>query len=607
MSDSFLPYYNRELDALRRLATEFADANPKVAGRLRLAAGSVDDPHVERLLEGVAFLSGRAQQRLDDEFPEITDALLGVLYPHYLAPVPSGAIVQLGCQKTLRVPVTVPSGTAIETDPVRGEPCRFRTAYDTTLWAVEIESVKLTGQPLAAPAFPGLTGARSSLRIVLRTADPEASFAELGLDKLRCFLRGPPEQSLPLYEMLCAHVLGVALADGPNDARPTLLPGNPIKAVGFAPEEALYPWSARSFSGFRLLSEYFALPEKFLFLDLCDLDARTLLQTGNRMEVFVYFDQAKPELEHRLQADALAVNCTPMVNLFTRQCEPIPLTHEKSEYVISPDSRRPRALEVWSVERVRELAGDGSSRPWQPFYRHPAEITSDEPPSGFYATIRRDSAGSLTGTDVLLAPFDPDLDVDRPADAVLSVDALCTNRDLPGELPWGGGQPRLRLSQGLSAVTTLTCLTAPTTALRAPLRERRPWRLISHLSLGHLSIVGGPAAADSLREVLRLYDLRDTPETRAAIASLVSVRSQPATARVPGTRQGSFCRGLDVTLEFESRAWDSTGLFLMAVVLERFLGLHATVNSFVRTAVVLDGRKGTVYRSPPRAGARVLL
>ncbi|MEA2768188.1 MAG: type secretion system protein ImpG [Acetobacteraceae bacterium] len=607
MSDSLLPYYNQELDALRRSSLEFADAHPKVAGRLRLGPDTVDDPLVERLLEGVAFLSARTQQRLDDEFPEISDALLGVLYPHYLAPVPSAAIVQLGCQSALRVPVQVPSGTAIETDPVRGEPCRFRTAYDTTLWPVEIESVKLTGLPLSAPAYPGLTGARSVLRIVLRTSDPEASFAELGVDRLRFFLRGPLEQSLPLYELLCAHVLGVALADGPNDARPTLLAKTPFEAVGFAPEEALYPWSARQFSGFRLLTEYFALPEKFLFVDLGGLDARTLLQTGNRMEVFVYFDQAKPDLEQRLQSDALALHCTPMVNLFARQCEPIPLTQEISEYPITPDIRRPRALEVWSVERVRELRGDGSTRPWRPFYRHPADTAPDEQPAGFYATIRRDSPGRLSGTDVLLAPFDPKLDVDRPADAVLSVDALCTNRDLPAELPWGGGEPRLRLSQGISAVTTLTCLTAPTPTLRAKLREHRPWRLISHLSLGHLSIVGGEGAADSLREVLRLYDLRDTPESRATIDSLLTVQSRQAVARVPGARQGSFCRGLDVTLAFEARAWESAGLFLVAAVLERFLALHATVNSFVRTSVVLQGRKGAVFRAPPRAGARVLL
>jgi type VI secretion system protein ImpG len=607
MSDTFLPYYNRELGALRGLAGDFAEAHPKIAGRLRLSPDTVDDPHVARLLESVAFLSARAQQRLDDEFPEITDALLGVLYPHYLAPVPSAAIVQFACQPELRVPVTVPSGTAVETDPIRGEPCRFRTVYDTTLWPVEIESVRLTGLPLAAPAHPSLQRARSSLRVVLRTTDPEVGFAELGVNQLRCFLRGSLEQSLALYELLCGHVVGMALADGPNDARPTVLPANLIQPVGFAPEEALYPWSARSFSGFRLLTEYFALPEKFLFIDLCGLDARTLVQTGNRMELFVYFDRPAPELERRLQPDCLALGCAPMVNLFPRQCEPVPLTYQQTEYPVSPDNRRPRALEVWSIERVREMRGDGSTRPWRPFYRHPASPAPEETPAGFYTVVRRESPGLLTGTDVFLAPFDPGLSVDRPADTVLSVDALCTNRDLPAELPFGGGQPRLHLAEGVSAVTGVTCITAPTASLRAPLREHRSWRLISHLSLGHLSLVGGPDAAESLREVLRLYDLRDTADTRATIGGLVGVRSVPGIARVPGARPGSFCRGLDVTLEFDARIWESAGLFLLATVLERFLALHATVNAFVRTSAVLQGRTGVAASFPPRGGARVLL
>jgi type VI secretion system protein ImpG len=606
MSESFLPYYSRELDALRRLGGEFAEANPKIAGRLRLGSDAVDDPHVGRLLEGVAFLSARAQQRLDDEFPEITDALLGVLYPHYLAPFPSAAIAQFSCLTSLRVPTTVPSGTMIETDPIRGEPCRFRTAYETTLWPIEIESVKLTGLPLTAPSYPGLVGARSTLRITLRTADPEASFAELGLDRLRCFLRGPAAQTLPMYELLCGHTIGIAIADGPNDARPTLLGPDRIQPVGFAPEEALIPWSERSFSGFRLLSEYFALPEKFLFADLLGLEGRSLLQNGNRMEIFVYFDRSVPELEQRLQPNMMALGCTPMVNLFPKQCEPVSLTHQTTEYAITADVRRPRALEVWRVERVRELRPDGAARPWRPFYRSPADAQSDDT-AGFYTTVRRESAGGLPGTDVFLAPYDPSLDIERPATTVLSIDALCTNRDLPAELPFGGGQPRLRLSEGVSAVTHVACLTAPTASLRAPLRERPAWRLVSHLSLGHLSIVGGPAAANSLREVLRLYDLRDTPESRASIASLLSVHSTPATARVPGGRPASFCRGLDVTLEFDPRAWETMGLFLLAMVLDRFLALHASVNSFVRTAATLQGQTGTVARFPPRAGAKVLL
>jgi type VI secretion system protein ImpG len=607
MSERLLPFYNRELDALRSRAGQFAEAYPKVAGRLRLTPDAVDDPHVERLLEGVAFLSARVQQRLDDEQPEITDALLGVLYPHYLAPVPSAAIVQFGCKPDSRAAAVVPAGTALLTDPIRGEPCRFRTCYDTTLWPVVVESVRLTGLPLTAPVIPAAKGARSSLRIVLRLADPEARFNELGISGLRFFLRGPAEQSLQLYALLCGHTVGVALANGPNDDRPTPLPPGTVQPVGFAPEQALYPWSARSFSGFRLMTEYFALPEKFLFVDLTGLDARTLVQEGDRMEIFVYFDQDAPALERRLQADCLALGCTPVVNLFRRRCEPIRLDHQRTEYPVVADNRFPGSFEIWSIEQVREMRDDGTSKPWRPFYRHPADRVPEADIAGVYLPVRRESAAPATGTEMLLAPFDRFLSVDQPAGTVLSVDALCTNRDLPNQLPFGAGQPRLHLAEGISAVTDIVCLTAPTPSWRPALREQRSWRLISHLSLGHLSMVEGDAGAEMLREVLRLYDVRDTGDTRIAIDGLVSVRAQEGTARVPGSRAGSFCRGLDVTLEFDATAWASAGSFLLASVLERFLALRCAANTFVRTTAVVQGRPGEAVRFPPRAGARVLL
>jgi type VI secretion system protein ImpG len=607
MSDALLPYYNRELDAIRRLAGEFADAHPKIAGRLRLSADATDDPHVARLLEGVAFLAARVHHRLDDEFPELTDALLGVLYPHYLAPVPSSAIVQFGCQPDLAVPFRVPAGLPLDSEPVRGESCRFRTSYPVTLWPVDIESVRLSGLPLAAPANPLATGAVSVLRIVLKCANPEMTFAKLGVDRLRFFLRAAPNVSLPLYELLCAHTVSVAYADGPTDANPVITGRDAVEPAGFAADEALIPWPSRSFAGFRLLTEYFAFPEKFLFVDFGSMEGKTLVSGGNRLEIFVYLDRALPDLERGISADALALGCTPAINLFPQRCEPVPLTETETEYRIVPDVRRAGALEVWSIERVRETRADGSFRPWLPFYRLTHGDREGGEPAGFYHSVRRATAAPLTGSEVFLAPHDPGFDVDRPADAVLSVDALCTNRDLASELPFGGGHPRLRLAEGMAAVTRVSCLTAPTSALRVPLRERGFWRLVSHLSLGHLSVVGGAEGANALKEVLRLYDLRDSAETRAAIEGLISVTAKPGTARVPEARLGAFCRGLDVTLTFDPRSWQGGGLYLLASVLDRFLALHATVNSFVRTQAILRGRPGQVASWPARAGMRVLL
>ena len=609
MSDNFLPYYDRELNAIRTLAAEFAEANPKIAGRLRLSADAVDDPHVARLLEGVAFLAARVHHRLDDEFPELTDALLGALYPHYLAPVPSCAIAQFTAAADAQGAVTVPAGRALDTEPVRGETCRYRTSAPVDVWPVEIEAARLSGLPLAAPANPravGRDGSRavSVLRLTLRCTAPTMTMTLLGLDRLRLFLRAAPNVSLPLYELLCAHVLSVALADGPNDPAPVILPRDHLKPIGFAPEEALLPWPARSFSGFRLLTEYFAFPEKFLFLDLLGLDAKTLVAAGPRMDVFVYLDRSLAELERVVDADSLATGCTPIVNLFPQRCDPVPLDHLATEYRVEPDRRRPGALEVWAIDRVRETRSDGTQRPWAPFYRLAAS-SMQESPAGFY-TVRRRASATLPGSDVLLGPYEPGFDPEAEGNAVLSVDALCTNRDLPSELPFGGGHPRLTLVEGIASIAAVACITAPTVPLRPPLREAGFWRLVSHLNLGHLSVVGGEDGAHALREVLRLYDLRQTAESAAAIEGLVGVSSQPGTARLPGGRAGSFCGGLVVSVEFDPRAWGG-GLYLLAAVLDVFLALHATVNSFVRTRAVLRGRSGHVAAWPARAGARTLL
>ncbi|HEX3400045.1 MAG TPA: type VI secretion system baseplate subunit TssF [Acetobacteraceae bacterium] len=605
MSDALLPYYERELDAIKRLAAEFADTHPKIAGRLRLSADAVDDPHVSRLLEGMAFLAARVHHRLDDEFPELTDALLGLLYPHYLAPVPSCMVVQFDCQPDLLTPARLPAGMAVDTEPVKGETLRYRTTSAVSLWPVEVENVRLSGLPIVAPANPAAAGAAGVLRITLKCASPDVTFTQLGVDRLRFFLRGPANQTLALYELLGAHAISIAYADTAVDPAPVIVPGNAIVPAGFAPEEALLPWSARGFSGFRLLTEYFAFPEKFLFLDFTRIDTKTMVSAGNRLEIFVYLDRSLPELERTIGQQSLALGCTPLVNLFPQRCEPVMLTHMDTQYRIVPDARRPRAAEIWSVERVRETQPDGSFRPWRPFYR----LTDSDPdpgvPGGFYHVTRQAAAPGVPGTEVFLAPHDPDFDPDKPADAVLSVDAICVNRDLPTDLPFGGGHPRLRLVEGAAAVSALNAVTAATPTLRPPLREAGFWRLVSHLSLGHLSVTGGTEGATALKEVLRLYDLRDTAETRTAIEALTGISAGPGTARAPG-RAGGFCRGLDITLEFDPRAWQVGGLYLLASVLERFLALHGTVNSFTRTRVTLRGRPGAAAAWAARSGTRVL-
>ncbi|MEI6158490.1 MAG: type VI secretion system baseplate subunit TssF [Roseococcus sp.] len=609
MSESLLPFYNRELAALRRIAGEFAEAYPKVAGRLRITSdGTVDDPHVDRLLEGVAFLGGRVQQRLEDELPEITDALLELLSPHLLAPVPSMTTLRLSPKAEARGPAIAPRGTPVETEPVRGEALRYVTCHAVTLWPVQIEAVRLMGLPLAAPANPRAAGAAACLRITLRTLVPDLTFAETGLDTLRLHLRGSPQVSAGLHELLATSCVGIALADGPGDPAPTLLGPERIRPVGFEREEAALPWPQRAFDGHRLLTEYFAHPEKFLYLELTGLEARSLLQQSDRMEVFIYLNRPAPELERNVAADTLALHCTPAVNLFPQRCEPITMDGTQSDWLVIPDARRPAALEIHSIENVRESRPDGARRAVLPFQRLARDGGPEEDAAPMQWLARRGPATSpLTGTETRLMLRDPDFDPEAPADGVLTISATCLNRDLPELLPFGGGQPRLRIADPTSPAAAGECLSAPTTTLRPRLGERGAWRLVSHLALNHLGVMGGEDAAVALREMLRLHDLRDTPESRAAIAGLVSVQSGPGIARIPGQRPGVFVRGLDVTLTFEPQAWTGGGLYLLGAVLERFLALQVSVNGFVRTRAMLRGRSAPVASWAPRSGTRVLL
>ncbi len=604
MSDELLPYYNRELAFLRRLGAEFAQAHPKIAGRLRLGPDSSEDPHVSRLLEAFAYLNARTRFKLEDDFPEITDALLGVLYPHYLHPVPSMAILQFALaadQAELTAGYSVPPGTAVETEPIQGEPCRFRTCYPVTVWPIEMESARLSGPPFTAPTTPRSAQAVAVLRLSMRCRAPGVSFANLPIPALRFFLKGQPQHAYALYELICNNTIEVALA-GPDPKAPVVvLDKDVLRPVGLELDEGLLPYPARSFPGYRLLTEFFAFPEKFLFLDLA-LPPRSLARMGNRLDVYLYLNRSSGDLEQNLTADTFRLGCTPMVNLFRQRAEPIPLTHRDPEVRVVPDVRRPLALEVYSVDRVTASTADGGAVEYLPFYstRHGGRA--------FWSAARRPAErphGQVdAGTEVFLSLVDLDFQPLAPSDGVLDVETTCLNRDLPHRLPFGGDQPRLQLSEGGAPLAPLACLTPPTRTRRPPMKHGARWRLVSHLVLNHLSLEGG----EGLREILALYDFNDSAETRAMIEGVVQVNSRRVVGRVRGGREGvGFCKGVEVSLQLDEDRFTGSGLYLFASVLERFLGLYCSINSFSKLVLTTTRREGELKRWPPRAGTKVLL
>jgi type VI secretion system protein ImpG len=603
--DDLFPLYNRELEFLRRDAFRFAEAFPKIAGRLRLGPDVSADPHVERLIEAVALLNARVRLKIEDEFPELTESVLNALYPHYLMPVPPMGIARAECVPEVTEPHLIARHEELETDPVDGERCRLRTTQDLRVWPIDVVHTALQGRPFRAPVNPRASGALGVLHVKLRCAGSGTRFEALQPDPLRFHIAAPMIRALPLYELIMNRLTGIAVAEGPDDPRAVFLPPSALRAVGFGRDEGMLPYPARSFMGYRILTEYFALPQKFLFFELSGISARCMAGAGRELDLFLYLADTEKDLERGVVAGDLQLNCVPVINLFRYRAEPLRLDGTQFENRVVPDARRPEALEIHSIDRIVATAPDGTEYPIEPFFgvRHDAA-----PGVCFWQASRRAGiAARDKGTEVFISVFNRDANAGGSANWILSIDTLCFNRELLARLSGTGGQIRLDLVTPAAAVRRISMVTPLTPTRRPPLSSGRQWRLLSHLSLNHLSITDGPQGADALRDLLRLYDWGDQEESRSIIEGIVSIESRRALARVPMGASTAVAHGLDLDLQLAPERYPPGAAFMLSSVLDRFFGLYAAVNAFTRLSVRLTGRTGKLVTCPPRTGEKTLL
>lgn len=646
MRDDLLGYYERELAFLRRMGTDFARRYPKIAARLSLEADKCEDPHVERMIEAFALLAGRVQLKLDDEFPEITESFLNVLYPHYLAPVPSMTIARFALdpqQAKLTGGYQIASDTTLYSRPVQGQPCRFRTSYPVTLFPLEIADAALESlDPVNTRGRYTEAVLRLTLRChgnlrfsdLARAARNASGTAGEPLDTLRFCLSGEPQLAYPIYEMIFNHATDVEIRASKinrgTQMLPTtgtqLLPANPnaratmgrasIRPVGFEPEEAMLPGDPRVFPGYRLLTEYFAFPEKFLFFDIGNLNRALRSDNfGEQVDLLIRLRDVVPP-RAAVDKTLFHLGCTPAINLFTKTAEPILLTHRQHEYRVIADVHRQTATEVYSVDTVTAVDPyNQTARRFQPFYSYRHADNPDGEQAFWYASRRLSQIADDDGTEIYLSLVDTGFNPNTPAAETLTVHTTCTNRDLPARLPFGGtaGAQGDFETEGTGVIARVHAMRKPTAPARPPLRRAAHWRLISHLTLNHLSITaadddGRPRA---LQEILMLYDFFDSSATRNQISGLTAINSRRVTRQIlegSGAHIGAgFVRGLETTVEFDEDRFAGGGVYLFASVLERFLGLYVSVNSFNQLVATVRNREGILKRWAPRAGDRQLL
>jgi len=627
MDPLLLKYYNRELQYIREMGGEFAREFPKIAGRLGLDGFDCADPYVERLLEGFGFLAARVQLKIDARYPDLTQHMLEIIYPHYLAPIPSMAVMQFQpvlADGALGEGFPIPRQTSVRSILGKGEqtPCEYRTAHDVMLWPLEIaEAEYFTNMSAVSAAnLPQSTRPRAGVRLRIK-ATAGLSIQEINLDSLTVFLRGQDEQPMRLYEQLIGNATSVVVRPSERPAPwNKVLDASSVRQVGFGDDEALLAHDSRSFSGYRLLQEYFAFPERYLFVEFSGLYDAFSSCEASEIEVMVLFDRLVPELENKISAENFSLFCTPAINLFPKRADRIHLSDRSSEYHIVPDRTRPLDYEVF---KVTEVTGYGTSSEDQqeffPFYAC-NDLSHYSEHMAFFALRRerrvlssrqkrRGPRSSYIGSETYLslvdarqAPYSGDL-------KQLSVQTLCTNRDLPLQMSLGGGRTdfTLDISAPVDAVRCVVGPTRPRPSL-AHAQGEVSWRLINHLSMNYLSLIDNDErqGAAALREVLSLYGNLAEAGVKKQVEGLKSVQAEKVTRRIPVPGPIAFGRGLEITLTLDESAFEGTGVFLLGAIMEQFFARYVSINSFTETCIRTVDR-GEIMRWPVRTGQRHLL
>lgn len=622
MDSRLLHYYNQELRYMREMGAEFARDYPKIASRLGIDGLECADPYVERLLEGFSLLAARVQVKLDAQFPQFTQHLLEIVYPQYLAPTPSMLIAQFHPnhkEGSLKDGFVLPRHTVLRGRTGKGDatPCQYRTAHATTLWPVEIAEAEYLASSgaVAAGGGPEQAGTKAAIRLRLRTLAGN-TWDKLPLDRLTLHLCGGGSLPVRILEQMLGNCIGMAVQPAQRPPRWThALDKRHVRAVGFEDEEALLPYGARDFHGYRLLHEYFAFPQRFLFVELSGLKAAVRHCETDELDILVLLNRAEPMLDRTLDASNFALFCTPAVNLFPKRADRINLDGVSAEHHVIPDRGLPMDYEVYQITGIQgygpEIQG---AQAFEPFYALRDHDTAEDG-KAYFATQRyprqhssrqreRGARSSYLGSETFVSLVDTHQAPYRSDLRQLGVDTLCTNRDLPLLMPLGGGQSDFTLERG-APVEAVRCLSGPTRP-RAPYAQgEAAWHLISHLSLNYLSLMDTDEreGAVALRSLLALYaDARDADAVKQ-IEGVRAAHSAPIVRRIPHAGPIAVGRGLEITVDMDESAFEGSGIFLLGAVLNRFFAQYVSINAFTET-VIRSVDRGEVMRWPSRTGLR---
>jgi len=602
MRNKLISYYENELREFNHLSELFAHKYPESAGYLSVDPNN-EAPHVSRLIQGVALLNARLKYKLDNEMPGVDNALLTLLYPHFEMPIPSAAIIQCLAKDGLTKQYTIPKNTVLETSPEDGDVCRFSTSYDNYILPVKVVDARLLHDKNFAPKPPPNVHAHCLLRLELRCIDKDMNFSQLNINQLRFFLNGASSLTQKIYEMLFNHTNMISVTTGTDIDNPVFINKSHLSPVGFAEEHDLFPNNKRSFNGYRLLTEFSVLPEKFLFFDITNLSS-SLENCGNSLVLHFYFGSAQEDIDFTIGADNFMLGCAPVINLFPRAAEPISLTGKVSKYNITADAREPLHYTVCQVTNAVVSDTDGNVVEYVPFFG--IQYSGNTNLCGYYHISRAQSHDKTEPhMDLKISLVNHDGSPLALDELILHLKTLCCNGPHVRKLFLGGNIPRLQFIDSASAVSHIKWVTTPTTYHPAIISTKTQAALISHLSLNHNSLLDQNGVG--LKNLLTLYNFADNQIIKKGIQSIMQIDVRKVVHFLPDNLVTAAVQGNEITIILSNAEIPYSHLYLFLTIIHDFLTLYSSINSFVELVIVCYHRNTEIFRWRPKLGWKSVL
>ena len=584
-------YFQDELDYLRKSGDEFSQYFPRLTEYL--SSRSVD-PDVERLLEGFAFLTGRLREKVDDQLPEVTQSLLMLLWPNFLRPIPSMTIIELApVPGSISEAQVIEKNSEIESIPIDGTICRFKTAYDAVIHPLCVKDLR-----------HDVSREASVITLRLETLSQE-DIKTINLESLRFYLGGGDYSALMINLWLHRYTKNCLLCT--PSGKEIAFSADKIRPVGLSKGEGVLPYPDNAFTGYRLVQEFFCLPQKYYFFDIVDLPLHAVENGADHIDLVITFKRPLPP-DVRVRSASFMLHCVPAINLFDHDSEPILLDGKRTEYQLLPSRRNAGALEIFSVEKVvgwtanPDAPSGGISREYSRFESFAHEIERVDGRTTIYFRERVVQSISTEHLERMLSFVREDEVAQVNVGETISVDMLCSNGVIPAEL--GIGDVAIPSN-------TLPSFVRPRNVIR-PTVPRYPvvdgtlqWQLISALSLNYLSLEN----AEALRTILHSFDFAsrvDRKNERTAQRRLEGIESIHSET-IDRLFKGIPVRGMRSTIKMRESHFASEGeMFLFSTVLAEFFALFSTINSF-HELVVHGMEAGEEYRWPVRVGNQPLI